>query len=63
MKRAVGDFLNDVDIRNLLARRDGIVAHFEKLGEGAQYDRRSPELGCDVPQAAPASVELTHPGR
>ena len=63
LKSAVGDYLNDTDIRNLLARRDGIVARFEKLGEAAFYDRRSPELGCDAAQAGLARVELTHSGR
>jgi len=50
LKRDVGRYLNDADIRNLLSRRDGIVAHFEKRGEGALYDRRDPAAGCQVAQ-------------
>jgi hypothetical protein len=46
LKREVGRYLNDADIRNLLARRDGIVVHFEKLGDGGLYDRRDPAAGC-----------------
>jgi hypothetical protein len=47
LKREIGKYVNDPDIRNLLARRDGIVAHFEKLGEPGLYDRRDPAAGCE----------------
>ena len=46
LKREVGRYLDDADIRNLLSRRDAIVAHFEKLGEGGVYDRKDPAAGC-----------------
>ena len=46
LKKEVGAYLNDSDIRNLLARRDAIVAHFEKRGDQVLYDRRPPESGC-----------------
>ena len=48
LKRQVGQYLSDADIRSILSRRDGIVAHFEKLGESSLYDRRDPAAGCRV---------------
>jgi hypothetical protein len=46
LKREVGSFVTDADIRAVLSRRDGIVAHFQKRGEAVFYDRRPPEAGC-----------------
>lgn len=46
VKDAVDGYIGDADIRNLLARRDGIVAHFRKRGEAGLYDRRDPAKGC-----------------
>jgi hypothetical protein len=46
MKRAVGDYINDPDIRNVLSRRDAIVGHFRKRGEPAFFTRRDPVAGC-----------------
>ena len=60
LKREVGTYLNDADIRNLLSRRDGIVAHFEKLGESSLYDRRDPAAGCEVAQGRPAASSVHH---
>ena len=46
VKDAVDGYIGDADIRNLLARRDVIVAHFKKRGEAGLYDRRDPAKGC-----------------
>ncbi len=48
LKREVGRYLMDADIRSLLARRDGIVVHFAGLGDAFLYDRRDPAVGCQV---------------
>jgi hypothetical protein len=39
LKRALGDYLADWDIDALLARRDHIVAYFERVGPGAIFAR------------------------
>jgi len=39
LKRTVGDYLADWDIDALLARRDLIVAHFERVGPGVLFER------------------------
>ena len=49
LKTEVGRYLTDADIRNLLARRDAIVALFEKKPADALYDRRDPAKGCQAP--------------
>ena len=46
LKREIGQYVTDGDIRSLLARRDAIVAHFKARGETALYDRRPPASGC-----------------
>jgi hypothetical protein len=46
VKEAVDGHISDADIRNLLARRDGIVAHFNARGESSIFDRRDPAEGC-----------------
>jgi hypothetical protein len=46
LKREIGEYVTDADIRTLLSRRDGIVAHFQKRGDVALYDRQDPALGC-----------------
>ena len=40
LKREVGTFLDEWQIRSLLARRDAIVAKLEKAGPAALFDRR-----------------------
>ena len=52
LKREVGRYLNDVDIRNMLQRRDGLVAFFKGVGEKGLFDRRDYGVAC---AAAPAS--------
>lgn len=39
LRRELKDYITPVDIRALLQRRDAIVAHFEKLGPSAIFDR------------------------
>jgi hypothetical protein len=46
LKRDIGRYLTDVDIRNLLARRDGIVAHFASRGDSVVFDRQDTEEPC-----------------
>ena len=46
LKREVGKYLSNGDIRAILSRRDGILALFEKRGADAVYDRRDPAAGC-----------------
>jgi len=45
LKRIVDGYITDGDIRALLSRRDGIVAHF-KAHASLVYDRRDPASGC-----------------
>ena len=40
LKREVGRYLNDGEIRLLLSRRDALVVQFNKLGDGAVFDRQ-----------------------
>lgn len=40
LKREIGQYLTDWDIDALLARRDLIVAYFDRAGEGALFDRQ-----------------------
>ena len=54
MKQALRSYLPDSDIRNVLARRDAIVAHFEKL-PGVVFDRPDPSAGCLA--ATPGSAD------
>jgi hypothetical protein len=46
LKREIGQYVTDRDIRALLARRDGLVAHFKARGEAALFDRADPVTGC-----------------
>ena len=46
LKRSVGNYISDADIRNLLSRRDAIVEHFRKRGESAFFTRMDPAAGC-----------------
>jgi hypothetical protein len=46
VKREIGRYLPDSEIRVLLSRRDKIVAHFAARGEGAFFDRSDPARGC-----------------
>jgi hypothetical protein len=60
LKASIGDYITDEDIRNLLARRDSLVAHFKTLGDVALYDRREPALGCS--SGSPPQFEAVAPG-
>ncbi len=51
LKRETGRYIEDSDIRALLARRDAVVAHFKTGGDAKLYDRRDAAAGC---MAAPA---------
>lgn len=42
----VGRYIEDGDIRALLARRDAIIAHFKAGGAAKIYDRRNITAGC-----------------
>ncbi len=46
LKRELKTYLEDADLRALLARRDAIVAHFKARGEAALYDRPDVAAGC-----------------
>ena len=52
LRRAVGDYLTNADVKAVLARRDAIVAHFRNAGPSALYDRPAPERGCQPSKAA-----------
>lgn len=41
LKREIGRYIPDAEIRLLLSRRDALVTQFTKLGDGAIYDRRN----------------------
>jgi hypothetical protein len=45
LKRDVGKYLSDADIRLVLQRRDGIVAHFQGASS-ALFERRDYAVGC-----------------
>lgn len=53
LKREVTRYIDDADVRALLARRDGIVAHFTAGGDRVLFDRRDTAAGC---VAVPARV-------
>ena len=46
LKKEIGRYLSDLEIRTLLSRRDAIVKHFLSRGEGALYDRIDVSNGC-----------------
>ena len=46
LKREVGRYIDDADIRALLARRDAIVTHLKARGAAALYDRPDAAAGC-----------------
>jgi hypothetical protein len=46
LEREIGQYVTDADIRRLLARRDGIVAHFDRLGSAGLFDRQNAGGGC-----------------
>jgi hypothetical protein len=46
LKKEVGRYLSDLEIRTVLSRRDAIVKHFVSRGEGALYDRIDVSKGC-----------------
>lgn len=41
LKRETGRYIPDAEIRLLLSRRDALVTQYNKLGDGALYDRRN----------------------
>ena len=51
LKKEVGRYLLDSDIRTLLSRRDALVKHFVSRGEVALYDRQD-ACRSDIPGAA-----------
>ena len=51
LKREVGRYIEDGDIRRLLERRDGIVAHFKAGAERVLFERRDLTAGCPGPSA------------
>ncbi|CAN5689231.1 hypothetical protein BH24ACI5_BH24ACI5_11600 [soil metagenome] len=53
LKREVGRYISDFDIRALLARRDAILAHFAAGGESMLFDRRPIAAGCLAASAHP----------
>jgi hypothetical protein len=53
LKRQVGKWLDDGQIKALLARRDLIVQKIEALGPSALFDRTTPPLTVPVSAAAP----------
>ena len=46
LQKEIGEYISDADIRTMLSRRDGIVAHYKTLGDSAAYDRRDHTGGC-----------------
>jgi hypothetical protein len=46
LKKEVGRYLLDAQIRALLSRRDAIVKHFASRGEAALFDRQDVSNGC-----------------
>lgn len=50
LRREVGKYITNRDIRMVLSRRDAIVTHFELAGPAALYDRSDPAIGCVAAQ-------------
>ena len=46
LKKEIGRYLLDSEIRLLLSRRDALVKHFTSRGEGALFDRQDLSKGC-----------------
>ena len=46
LKKEIGRYLQDAEIRTVLSRRDALVKHFASRGDGALYDRRDLSNGC-----------------
>lgn len=46
LKREIGRHIPDGEIRLLLSRRDALVTHYTKLGDGALYDLRNVATEC-----------------
>ena len=46
LKKEVGRYLLDAEIRAVLSRRDAIVKHFASRGEAALFDRQDVSTGC-----------------
>jgi hypothetical protein len=46
LKKAVGRYLLDADIRLLLSRRDALVKRYKSLGDNLMFDRDDPSNGC-----------------
>ena len=49
VKKAIGKYIPDGEIRKLLSRRDAIVKHFESRGTGTFYDRQEPTACAPTP--------------
>ena len=48
LKKAIGQYVDEGDIRSLLSRRDAIVAHYRTIQATAVVDRMDPSAGCHV---------------
>ena len=46
LKKEIGRYLLDSEIRTLLSRRDALVKHFAARGDGALFDRQDLSNGC-----------------
>lgn len=55
LKREIGRYVQDADIRNMLKRRDALVAHYRGLGERALVSRVEPAVGCLAPGTSSAT--------
>jgi hypothetical protein len=58
LKREVGKWLDDGQIKSLLARRDLIVQKIEALGPSALFDSTTPPLTAPVSAAAPIRPDI-----
>jgi hypothetical protein len=55
LKAAVGKYVDGAELRKLLSRRDGLLAHYAALPSHALVDRPDPSAGCAVRRAVPSS--------
>lgn len=51
LKREVGRYIEDADIRRLLERRDAIVSHFKAGADRVLFNRRDLTAGCPGPSS------------
>jgi hypothetical protein len=55
LKAAVGKYVDGAELRKLLSRRDGLLAHYAALPPNAVVERPDPSAGCAVRRANAAS--------